>query len=232
MPRIAIPALSCSLIASALLSPAASAASLAALAGYPDFSIDFSARRIDVSFADEADTLRELELYTLSFSVAEPLSEHFRLRLFGGNSGINLDDRASTDGLDITGHFLGLSGEWRVSLGSNLHATTELAVARHQLSRSDNGEQLDIDWNQANGALGLGVQLAPALEMTVGGAMIYLNGKEQRSGAINSSTNFENPDSTSGWVSLTWLIGRSGRISLRAHGGAQDSLSIRFQRQY
>ena len=222
-------------------SGAVSAAGLERLAGYPDFDLQLAGERIAVRFDDEARE-RELEHYSLRFSVAEPFGEHLRLRLFGGNSGASVDDRADLDGLEPTGYFLGIAAEWRQPLpGPSRDAgpegawrlLAEAALARHQTdTRRASGERVDLDWNRAELALGLDFNLGERWSVAVGSYALAVTGKRRSQVAGEATVDFENSDSAGLWGRLSLSAERTGRVLLDLRGGAQKSLSITFRRQY
>jgi len=211
-------------------SAATAAAGLEQLAGYPEFDLQLAGERVAVQFDDD-NAERELEHYSLRFSVAEPLGEHLRLRLFGGNSGVSIDDRDDLDGLELNGHFLGIGAEWRQTLpGDRWRLLAGVSLARHQTdTRRASGEQVDLDWNRADFALGLDLDLGERWSAALGGYALAVDGKRRFGATGEASVDFENSDSGGLWGRLSLAAGRRGEIALDLRGGAQKFLSITFR---
>lgn len=219
-------------IAATMLANPASATGFAQLAGYPDFSLRLHGERIDVQFDDEAQG-RQLEHYSLGFSVAEPVTEQLRLRLYGGNSGVNIDGRTDFDGRDPSGHFLGIGAEWQIPAGTAWQLEGEATLARHEVSeRLSDGDRLELDWNRAALSLGVAFVGAARWQLSAGGYLLAIDGKTQRSGTLNSSSDMEHDSDSGVWTRLKLIVGRSGIVAFDLRGGAQNSFSVTFQRQY
>lgn len=224
--------LTCALLLFASL-PATAAVSIhvRSFAHYPQFSLSLAGERIDVRFEDE-NNLRELEHYSLTFGVAESVNDQLTLRLFGGNSGANIDDRSSTDGLDFNGQFLGLGARWRWDFTERWHLLGDLSIARHELDERRDETRISLHWNRGDARLGASVALGPNSELSAGAAALYVDGKEKLSGDSSGSTDFENEDNASLWARLALRADRRGVVALEWNGGAQNSLQIFFQRKF
>ena len=172
--------------------------------------------------------VREAQITSLSLHI----EEKFEAGLIAGGGIGYFDMRvlgdSSVDTQKFDGQFLELYLHQPFSVSESITLHGQLGYRYYSGDNSSSSEQADIDWNEVNLQIGVGVRFTH-LRITPFVAYYDIDGDISDD---NSTGDFENDDSVSQGVSFDYFIDDSGYIRVEVRSGYQSGGYLSFARRY
>ena len=172
--------------------------------------------------------VREAKITSISFQLEEKLEAGLTV---GGGIGyfdMSVRGNSNASSQDFDGQYLEiyLNHPFPVSESISIHGA--FAYRYYSGNGNNGGEREDIDWNEVNLQIGIGVRFAH-LRVTPFAAYYNVDGDISDD---NSTGSFENDDSVSQGVSLDYFVDDISFIRLEFRSGYQAGGGISFERRY
>ena len=171
----------------------------------------------------------ESRINSAGLTLSKPINDRLVSALHLGYLDLAQPDNPVTDGLGLTGGYLG------VTLGTHLYRTEHLGVRldlgyRYSSVEDSNEEtKVNLSWHELSGALKLLFSF-DSLQLSVGASRTGLDGDEKESNRQTRSIKLKSEDAYSAGV-LFW-IEPTGYVGIQARRGAQEVTRLVFGRQF
>jgi hypothetical protein len=172
--------------------------------------------------------VREAKITSISFQLEEKLEAGLTVGMGIGYFDMSVRGNSNASPQDLDGQYLEiyLYHPFPVSERISIHGAFDY---RYYSGNGNNGgEREDIDWNEVNLQIGVGVRFAH-LRVTPFAAYYNVDGDISDD---NSTGSFENEDSVSQGVSLDYFVDDTAFIRLEIRSGYQSGGRISFERRY
>ena len=172
--------------------------------------------------------VREAKITSISFQLEEKLEAGLTV---GGGIGyfdMTVRGNSSASAQDFDGQYLEIYMRHPFPVSERISIHGAFAYRYYSGNGHNGGEREDIDWNEVNLQIGVGVRFAH-LRVTPFAAYYNVDGDISDD---NSTGSFENDDSVSQGVSLDYFVDNTAFIRLEIRSGYQSGGRISFERRY
>ncbi len=173
----------------------------------------------------------ESRMNRLGLSIHDRVGERVWVGIHGGYLELTQSGNPVTQGMDLSGWYLGASGRWRFlelgPLGLSL-------LGQYTYNEADDtlGDQnTRYSWH----AYGAGLESAlrfDAIQLRLGADYTRVDGDEKSSGPVQRTLSLSEDETITARAALDLLVDATGRISFQVESGGRRSAGIWFARQF
>lgn len=172
--------------------------------------------------------VREAKITSISFQIEEKLEAGL---IVGGGIGyfdMSVRGNSNVSGQDFDGQYLEIYMHHPFPVSERISIHGAFAYRYYSGNGNNRDEREDIDWNEVNLQIGVGVRFAH-LRITPFVAYYNIDGDISDD---NSTGSFENDDSVSQGISFDYFADDTAFIRLEIRSGYQSGGRISFERRY
>lgn len=156
---------------------------------------------------------------------------HLEASLDLGRSWLTQSGNPATQGMELSGQFVGVAVRVWPLRGSHLDAWVQGDYGVYSFSGSSSGQKTDIDWYDGGLSAGLVAHLG-MVDLHAGARHGSLNGDEIASGVMSYTRSIRLEDKNSVWVGMELHVDQSGSIGVWFENGSHRGVSLRFAHRY
>lgn len=205
-----------------------------------DIAIGIPAERLGVDLhmaRDEIDLVGDsltddILLSRFGITLGERFNSNLTMQLTGGYAWASDFDQPLTAGMRFTGGYAGISAHGLFPLGQHFGIGLDGGILYHFLYDETEDQRVEQDLIEADAALTLQIVLSGVWTLYGGPLWSSIELDQLASGAVNSTTSFENSDSTGAVVGVLYEIEYQGWVGLEFRRGPFDGAALSFQRGF
>jgi hypothetical protein len=173
----------------------------------------------------------DAQMDRLGLLLFEPVNSHLDLGLVGGVVALDISDQPSTEGMKLTGNYLGVAVSGAALRIRRWRLDYELRVTYHSMEDRINDRRAEVDWLESSA--GLNVKVAVSEDVSLyGGSYYAVSDIDQRlRGPVNETTGFD-ARGTTAVVGVALEVDPGGFVDLGVHQGEDDGFVLTFSRRY
>lgn len=205
----------------------------------PAYAFDDPAQRYNTAFSlhikrqvsdwEVDNTTMESRISRIGLSIHEPLNEHLDSGIELGYLDLSQPDNTHTEGIGLTGGYLGLTLGTHLLRTDNLSLLLNLSYRYNSVEGSDNTTEASLTWHELQGGLSLSYSFE-RLILSAGVGQHAVDGEER---VENDETrSIEQKSETIYSAGATYWVERTGYIGIQGQRGAQQSIRFVFGRQF
>jgi len=193
-------------------------------------ALHIQATRIDLAYP--ADVVRKTEFSSLSLYWEEPLASWLEGHIEIGALDVTQSSNPIAEGQSTSGHTLALGLRFHLYRSNALQLHTDLNYQYADTRANPSGQGVELSWHQVSAQVGADIHLFQYSYLTLVAGALAIDGKEQATGAVNSTLEFNEQQQTFGKVGILIGLDHESHIGLEVSSGAISGGHIYFQRWF
>jgi hypothetical protein len=188
-------------------------------------------QRDDMAIESSTDSF-DIQVDRFGFQLSESVHPRLSLGMLGGIAAADTEDHAITDGMQLSGNYLGVyligtaieRQRWRIGY--------EASLFYQSVDDKTDGQRVELDWLESGGAVTVGFNVSDMVSVYGGPYYRKVDIDERASGTVNATSRFSEQESLDAVLGVALETDPGGSIDLAVHRGASDGFILTFRRQY
>lgn len=175
----------------------------------------------------------ELRADRIGIRISERVNQYLRLGLGGGIVAANLSGQSVTDGMHLSGNFVGLYLGGAAFKSASGAIGYQLGWSYQSIEDESGGQRVELDWLESELSIRFRWIVSDMVFLFAGSRVRNLDLDQRASGIVNSSSNFEDHGGPQAFAGVILQVDPGGFIDLVVyHSAESDGLSLEFRREY
>lgn len=188
-------------------------------------------RRDELGVADDARQI-DLRADRLGILLSETVNDDLGLGLVLGVAAVDPRGQSVTDGMQLTGNYLGVNLTGAVVGGERWRVGYELGVLYQSVDDTMGDQAVDMDWLESGASLTFSAWISNRLMLHAGPHYRTLDIDQRARGPVTASSSFNEQDSLDTVWGATLETDPGGFVDLHLYHGASDGFMLAFRRSY
>lgn len=180
-----------------------------------------------------ADSDLDRQVDRIGIRLSERVNPHLKLGLEGGIVAVDVAGQVVTDGMQLSGNFLGVSLSGAVFAGTRVGIDYRLGLSYQSAEDGSAGQKVEQDWLESEVSLSLSWRAAGRVSIFAGSLLRTLDLDQRISGTVDSTASFEERGRAQAFAGAALEVDPGGFIDLTVYrGGGGDGFTLVFSREY
>lgn len=196
----------------------------------PDFAMHISGTESDVDY-DEGKNDSPLQWLEVGISAAEHVLPGIKMRLHGSVLHADQEDRSASTGLDLSGYSIGLDVEGELNLSNHIAIEAMTGLTFYSVSDEIDDYRAELEWLHLVLKVGGSIR-TDHFSFNGGYHFQKIKGEEEVKTGSRSEVDFEESDTSSAYLGITFRPEPTAYITLTAYAGAMEKIELILQRKF
>ncbi|OOG25198.1 hypothetical protein B1C78_07205 [Thioalkalivibrio denitrificans] len=173
----------------------------------------------------------ETRVNRVGLSIRDHVAEGLWIGLHGGYLSLSQSGNSATQGMDLSGWYLGTSARWRFLRVGAVSMNLSGRYTYHEADDRVGDQDTRYSWHQ----YGAGVESVirgESLALRLGADYTAIDGDERARGPIRHTRSLSEDEAVTVRAALDLLVDATGRISFQVEAGARRGAGVQFARQF
>ena len=196
----------------------------------PDFAMHISATESEVDY-DKGNNDSPLQWLEVGISAAEHVLPGIKMRLHGSVLQADQEDRPASVGLDLSGYSIGLGVEGELNLSNHIAIEAMTDLTFYSVSDEIDDYRVELEWLHLALKVGGSIR-TDHFAFNAGYHFQKIKGEEEVKTGSRSEIDFEESDTNSAYLGITFRPEPTAYITLTAYAGAMKKIELILQRKF
>lgn len=180
-----------------------------------------------------ADSDLDWRVDRIGIRLSERVNPHLILGLEGGIVAVDVTGQAATDGMQLSGNFLGVTLGGAAFAGARVGMDYRLGLSYQSAEDETEGQRVEQDWLESEVSVSLRWRTAGRVSIFAGSRLRALDLDQRMSGTVNSTASFEEQGRAQAFAGAALEVDPGGFIDLAVYrGSGGDGFALTFSREY
>lgn len=180
-----------------------------------------------------ADGDLDMQVDRIGIRLSERVNPRLKLGLEGGIVAVDVTGQAVTDGMQLSGNFLGVSLGGTAFAGTRVGIDYRLGLSYQSAEDGAAGQKVEQDWLESELSVSLRWRSAGRVSIFAGSRLRALDLDQRMSGAVDSTASFEEQGRAQSFAGASLEVDPGGFIDLAVYrGSGGDGFALTFSREY
>lgn len=180
-----------------------------------------------------ADSDLDMQVDRIGIWLSERVNPHLKLGLEGGIVAVDVAGQAVTDGMQLSGNFLGVSLGGAVFAGARVGIDYRLGLSYQSAEDRSAGQKVEQDWLESELSFSLRWRAAGRVSIFAGSRLRAFDLDQRLSGTVDSTASFEEQGRAQTFAGAALEVDPGGFIDLALYrGNGGDGFILAFSREY